>query len=121
MWYYDRMKELIGQKKMTVVTLCEKVGITEGGFYASIRNNSMKINTMDRIATALDVELKQFFVKPQADGEAEESPVKAGIQPEEEVLRLKEKINMLNEQLLDAVFMLDEEKMRMFKQKWSKN
>lgn len=120
MWYYDRIKELIMQKKLTVVNLCEKVGITEGGFYASIRNNSMKISTLEKIASSLDVELCEIFTPSKEYIEQNGGQTVKKIRPEEEIIQLKEKINTLNEQLLDAVFMLDGDKMNTFKQKWNK-
>jgi len=120
MWYYDRIKELIAQKKLTVVNLCDKVGITEGGFYASIRNNSMKISTLEKIASALNVELQEIFT-PYGEEFSKDTSKQPKLKPEEENIILKEKINLLNEQLLDAVFMLEPAKIAEFKNKWDRN
>lgn len=57
-----RIKELLKEKKITVVSLAEKIGITQPNM-SNISNNKTKpsIETLEKIATALNVQVWELF------------------------------------------------------------
>lgn len=59
-----RVKELCKDKGITMKDLAEKkLGITPTGLSKSLGQNYPQLQTLERIANALDVELADLFVK----------------------------------------------------------
>jgi phage repressor protein C with HTH and peptisase S24 domain len=57
----DRIKQLAGEKEIPLKTLATKIDMTETGFYAMLRNKSMKVETLLKISKVLSVEPGSFF------------------------------------------------------------
>lgn len=57
-----RIKELIKEKGYTQETFAKKLGITRGGFIQLLESPSYP--SLERIATALDVDMWQLFASP---------------------------------------------------------
>lgn len=55
------IKELAEQRKMPIRTLAEKVGLQENRIHVICKTNSTKIETLEKIAAALNVSVKVFF------------------------------------------------------------
>lgn len=59
-----RIKELLKEKKMTAKELAVKIGMTETGLSLIVKEKgNPPLNTLERIATALDVEIWELFTK----------------------------------------------------------
>lgn len=57
-----KVKELLKQKGMTAKELAAKIGISEGALSQSIKEGANpNLQTLERIATALDVEVSELF------------------------------------------------------------
>lgn len=68
----DKVKEIAQQKGIPLKTLATKIDMTETGFYAMIRNQSMKVETLQKISQVLEVAPTTFFgVAP-----SQETPVR---------------------------------------------
>lgn len=59
-----RIKDILKQKEISLVTLSEKTGIEKGNL-SNIVNNKKNptIETLEKIALALDVEISEFFTQ----------------------------------------------------------
>ncbi|OFY87877.1 MAG: hypothetical protein A3F72_03120 [Bacteroidetes bacterium RIFCSPLOWO2_12_FULL_35_15] len=61
------MKEAIDlylkKRGKTIKDILPEIGMTEAGYYAAIRNDSMKVITLQKIAKALSVSICQFFTE----------------------------------------------------------
>lgn len=57
----QRIKEIAEQKKITLDNLAEQVGISVQAIHLMVRKNSTKIETIERIAKALNVSVLEFF------------------------------------------------------------
>lgn len=62
---YEKIKKLANNRSMTISELCHKVGITESGFHAAVKNNSLKLKTIQIIAEVLEVPQSYFFEENQ--------------------------------------------------------
>ena len=60
-----RIRDLCLEKKITLKDLANKVRISEVGLQRIIKTNSTKVDTLEKIAKALDVDIYEFF--PNAD------------------------------------------------------
>lgn len=88
---YEKLKKVLAEKKITVKDLCERIGITEGGFYLTVKNNSFKVATLELISEELDIPMTYWFVD-------ENSPV-VGL---EEMDKFQvQKITYLHEKVFD--------------------
>lgn len=58
---YVLIKDLAEQKGLTVKKLCEEVGITDAGLHQMIRNESMKIEILEKISEVLNIPVSTFF------------------------------------------------------------
>ena len=54
------IKRIAEDKKISIKYLTEKIGITEQGFYKSLKNNSMNIKTVADIAKLLNVSISEL-------------------------------------------------------------
>ena len=55
------IRDLCRQKKITLKELSKTIGITEHGLQSILRTNTTKIDTLEKIASALDVSPNMFF------------------------------------------------------------
>lgn len=55
------IKELLRQKRYTIRQFSSEIGITEQGLQNIIKQNSTKVETLEKIAKALDVPVSIFF------------------------------------------------------------
>lgn len=58
---YDKIKVLAKKQKVKVKELAKTVDISEVGLYQMIRNQSMKVETLEKISSALHVSPVVFF------------------------------------------------------------
>lgn len=58
---YDKIKILAKKQKVKVKELAKTVDISEVGLYQMIRNQSMKVETLEKISDALSVSPVIFF------------------------------------------------------------
>lgn len=63
-----RIKDVIKEKKVTVVALAEMIGITQPNMSNIVNGKSMpSLETLDRIASALEVPVTELFEQPKSD------------------------------------------------------
>lgn len=68
---FNKIKSLSEEKGLTIPALAEKIGLSEAGLYQSIRNQSMKVDVLEKIALALEAPIWVFFdLDPGAQIEA---------------------------------------------------
>ena len=56
-----KIKEIARAKRISIKNLAENVGITEQGLQKLIRDNSTKVETLEKIAHELEVPIGYFF------------------------------------------------------------
>ena len=59
--YYSKIKEIAKKKNISLKELALKINVSETGFHQSIRSQSMRIDVIEKIAKALDVNICVFF------------------------------------------------------------
>lgn len=64
---YSKIKRISQAKKVTIKSLAEKIGMTEHGLHASIRNNSLKIRDLEKIADVLNIPVVHCFNESDDD------------------------------------------------------
>ncbi|MFI3265429.1 MAG: helix-turn-helix transcriptional regulator [Rikenellaceae bacterium] len=64
-----RIKEICKEKSITVTALAEMLGVTQESMSRTINGNPT-ITTLDKIATALGVEITELFEQSAKDGSA---------------------------------------------------
>lgn len=63
-----RIKDVIKEKKVTVVALAGMIGITQPNMSNIVNGKSMpSLETLDRIASALKVPITELFKQPKSD------------------------------------------------------
>ena len=62
---YEKIKKLLNSRSMTINELCKQVEMTERGFHAAVKNNSLKLKTVESIADVLQVPISYFFDENQ--------------------------------------------------------
>lgn len=60
---YSNLKELLVKKNISITYLCSKINITPQGFHQMIRDESMKISVLEKIADVLEIDICEFFGK----------------------------------------------------------
>jgi len=58
---YNKLKELLSEKKITVAQLAEKIGMSKGGLYSAISNETLSVNMLEKISEVLEVPATYFF------------------------------------------------------------
>ena len=58
---YERIKRAAKEKKIAVRNLCAKINLSEAGFYETIKNDTLKVRDLEKIAITLDVPIVYFF------------------------------------------------------------
>jgi len=57
----SRIKDLLRERKISIRDFAKEIGITEQGLQLLIRQNSTKVETLEKIAHLLDVPISTFF------------------------------------------------------------
>jgi transcriptional regulator with XRE-family HTH domain len=73
---YSRIKSELERRDLTIKKFCREVDITEQGLHQMIRNESMKIEVLERISVALGVPVAYWF-----DDDTEEATPRDGKPP----------------------------------------
>ncbi len=64
---YKIIKEMCEAKKISLPELAEKIGMSKGGIYTAINNESLKIDALEKIAEILKVDISVFFETNSVD------------------------------------------------------
>jgi transcriptional regulator with XRE-family HTH domain len=64
---YNNIKELAQQKGITVRDIAFKIKMSEAGLYYAIRNNTLKVRDLEKIAGVLEVPVDVFFQSGKSD------------------------------------------------------
>jgi transcriptional regulator with XRE-family HTH domain len=59
--YAHKIKSLCNSENITIKDLVKKIGMSVSGFYSALNNNSLKIQTLEKIASHLGVSINYFF------------------------------------------------------------
>jgi transcriptional regulator with XRE-family HTH domain len=60
------IKELAKEKRYSIRQLCKKIEISETGLYKTLKNNTLKVETLQKIADVLEVPITYFFERSAA-------------------------------------------------------
>lgn len=85
------IKNICEGKKISLPDLAKKIGMSKAGFYTSLNNNTIKVDTLQKIADVLEVDIKYFF-----GGDPSTSSGEA-----KKVVELEKRVKELDEQLND--------------------
>jgi transcriptional regulator with XRE-family HTH domain len=66
---YNKIKTLAKSKDLSIRKLCEKVGISQNGLDKTMTNNTLKVETLNKIAEVLEVEINFFFTDTKQNTE----------------------------------------------------
>jgi transcriptional regulator with XRE-family HTH domain len=58
---FSKIKTICEEKGLTIPGLADKIGLSEAGLYQSIRNQSMKVDVLEKIAEVLETPIWIFF------------------------------------------------------------
>ena len=58
---YHKIKSELEKRGIFVKDFCRQINLTEQGFYQMIRNESMKVDVLERISEALNVSVSYWF------------------------------------------------------------
>ncbi len=73
---FNKIKTICEEKGLTIPALADNIGISEAGLYQSFRNQSMKVDILEKIAKVLDTPIWIFF---DLDPEAQLEPLRKEI------------------------------------------
>jgi len=59
----DIIKNFCKSKLLTIKDLALKIGMTESGLHYTLKNNTLKVETLQKIAGVLDIPIGNFFNK----------------------------------------------------------
>ena len=62
---YNKITEVLASNHLSVPQLALKIGMSKRGLYMGIKENSLRIDTLEKIAEALDVPVTVFFDEDQ--------------------------------------------------------
>jgi len=68
---YNKIRELLEQKNITIIYLCRKAKITYSGFVQMMDKETMKVDTLEKIALILEVPVSYFFDEVLSPKEAQ--------------------------------------------------
>ncbi len=100
---YDEIKILCDKQRVPIKELAAKCGITEAGLHQMLRNQSMRIDILEKIAEVLSVPVSIFFGAAPAEAGDTGSVIAQGVQnintmnmqPEERAKLLGEMVDLL--------------------------
>ena len=58
---FESIKKLSKSRAITIKELCQKIEVSEAGLYKTFKNNSIKVETLQKIADVLGVDIREFF------------------------------------------------------------
>ena len=58
---YYKIKIELEKRGLSVKDFCRQIDVTEQGFYQMIRNESMKVDVLERISAVLNVPISYWF------------------------------------------------------------
>lgn len=64
---YTKIKKIISEKNISITYLCSEINISHQGLNQMIRDKSMKIETLEKIAIALKIDVRDFFDENNAN------------------------------------------------------
>lgn len=65
----EKIKDLCSNRRMTIPQLAEKIGMSKS-FYTTLKNDSLKVETLIKIADVLEVPITSFFDNEAINGPA---------------------------------------------------
>ena len=95
---YYRIKLELEERGISVKSFCRKINLTEQGFYQMIRNESMKIDVLERISEALGVSMSYWFDAKESTP-VESQPVSPSVTEEKEGVVSSEYIDAVTDEL----------------------
>jgi transcriptional regulator with XRE-family HTH domain len=99
---FNKIREYCEQRKITIPELASRIGISEPGLYQVLRNKSMKVDLLEKIAGVLEFPLWSFFdldpekeIKLEIDRLQNENDAmsKELDYKSEEIMKLRNKLN----------------------------
>lgn len=57
----NKIIELCNFQRISIKTLAEKIEVSFSGLYSALKNNSIKVDTLEKIAKVLEVPITDFF------------------------------------------------------------
>jgi transcriptional regulator with XRE-family HTH domain len=108
---YNKLKELLTQKRINVPALAKEIGMSKPGLYLAIDKERLTVDTLEKIAIALEVPVTVFFETSLQDKEQFEILKKEIKGYSEQVKEYQNtlKRNTLNEQLVLEMYRYFEE------------
>lgn len=97
---YNKINKILTDKRLSIPQLADKIGMTKRGLYSSIENKTLTISTLEKIAEVLDVPATVFFDEQSANWNNKDL-IAQNTKFDIEIQDLEEKINDLNDQLID--------------------
>lgn len=91
----DKIKEICSEKRMTIPQLAEKIGMSKG-FYTTLKNNTLRVDTLLKIAEVLEVPVNTFFDIEQLPSDKEINTLEIEIL-ESQLDTLKERLELNKE------------------------
>ena len=64
---FSKIKDLLTDKRLTMKTLSDKIGMSRGGLHTAIANKTLTIEALEKIAEALEVPVTYFFESGSSD------------------------------------------------------
>ena len=58
---FSKIKDLLTDKRITMTTLSEKIGMSRGGLHTAIANKTLTIEALEKIAEVFEVPISIFF------------------------------------------------------------
>lgn len=102
---HTKIKELADKQKLSIKQLCKQIDITDVGLAKMIKNNSLKVTILEKIANVLQVPVSYFFddslsTDPATLKKTEKTESPAALLKENEVLKaqnelLREMVDLL--------------------------
>jgi transcriptional regulator with XRE-family HTH domain len=73
---YYKIKTELEKRKISIKDFCRQIDVTEQGLYQMLRNESMKVDVLERISAALNVQVSFWFDDSEitANEQINESP-----------------------------------------------
>jgi transcriptional regulator with XRE-family HTH domain len=63
MFNFNYLKDKIDQSKFTINSISSKIDMTAQGLSAALKNETLKIRDLEKIAEVLEVDIREFFGK----------------------------------------------------------
>jgi transcriptional regulator with XRE-family HTH domain len=76
--YYNKIKILAGENKISLKDLAEKIGLSEQGLHSGIKKQTLSVTNLERIAELLGVPVSYFFEDKEYTDKVEENAVVYG-------------------------------------------